>query len=41
MDQGNLDVSTLQYYLKGTNFPAEEEEVASAAENNGAPKDIV
>ena len=40
MDQGNLDVSTLQYYLKGTNFPAEEE-VASAAENNGAAKDIV
>jgi hypothetical protein len=21
MDQGDLDVSTLQHYLKGTNFP--------------------
>ena len=37
MDQGNLDVSTLQHYLKGTNYPAEKEEVASNAESNGAP----
>jgi hypothetical protein len=41
MDQGNLDVSTLQHYLKGTNFPAEKEEVASTAESNGAPQDLV
>jgi hypothetical protein len=41
MDQGNLDVSTLQHYLKGTNFPAEKEEVASTAESNGAPQDMV
>ena len=41
MDQGNLDVSTLQHYLKGTNFPAEKEEVASNAESNGAPQDLV
>jgi hypothetical protein len=41
MDQGNLDVSTLQHYLKGTNFPAEKEEVASNAESNGAPQDMV
>ncbi len=40
MDQGNLDVSTLQHYLKGTNFPAEKE-VASNAESNGAPQDLV
>jgi Protein of unknown function (DUF2795) len=41
MDQGNLEVSTLQHYLKGTNFPAKKEEVASNAESNGAPQDMV
>ncbi len=41
MDQGNHDVSTLQYYLRGVNFPAENEEVASSAESNGAPQDMV
>ena len=41
MDQGNLDVSTLNHYLKGTNFPAQKEEVASNAESNGAPQDLV
>jgi hypothetical protein len=41
VDQGNFDVSTLQHYLKGTNFPAEKEEVASNAESNGAPHDLV
>ena len=41
MDQGNLDLSTLNQYLKGANFPAEKEEVASNAENNGAPQDLV
>jgi len=41
MDQGNLDVSTLQYYLRGIEFPAEKEEVASTAESNGAPQDMV
>ncbi len=41
MDQGNLDVSTIQHYLKGTNFPAEKGEVASNAESNGAPQDLV
>ena len=41
MDQGNLDASTLNQYLKGTNFPAEKEEVASNAESNGAPQDLV
>jgi hypothetical protein len=34
-------VSTLQHYLKGTNFPAEKEEVASNAERNDAPQDMV
>ena len=41
MDQGNYDVSTLNRYLKGTNFPASKEEVASDAEGNGAPQDLV
>ena len=41
MDHGNYDVSTLQRYLKGTNFPAQKEEVASNAESNGAPQDMV
>ncbi len=41
MDQGNLDVSTLNHYLQGTNFPAQKEEVASNAESNGAPQDLV
>ena len=41
MDQGNYAVSTLNRYLKGTNFPASKEEVASDAEGNGAPQDLV
>ena len=41
MDQGNFAVSTLNHYLKGTNFPAEKEEVAANAESNGAPQDLV
>ncbi len=41
MDQGNYAVSTLNHYLKGTNFPAEKEEVAANAEGNGAPSDLV
>ena len=41
MDQGNLDVSTLQHYLRGVEFPAEKEQVASKAESNGATQDLV
>ena len=41
MDQGNYDVSTLNRYLKGTNFPASKEEVASNAESNGATQELV
>jgi hypothetical protein len=40
MNQGNLDVSTLQHYLRGVEFPAEKEEVAQAAESNGATQDL-
>ena len=41
MDRGNYDVSTLNRYLKGTNSPAEKEEVAANAEGNSAPSDPV
>ncbi len=36
-----MDRGTLMQYLKGTNFPAEKEEVASNAEGQGAPEDLV
>ena len=38
---GNLDIGQLQQYLQGVNFPAQKEEVASNAESNGAPQNIV
>ena len=38
---GNLDVGQLQQYVQGVNFPAQKEEVASNAESNGAPQNIV
>ncbi len=41
MEQGDYALSTLNRYLKGTNFPAEKEEVAANAEGNGAPPDLV
>ena len=41
MDQGDYSVSTLNRYLKGTNFPASKEEVASNAEGNGATQELV
>jgi hypothetical protein len=41
MEQGDYALSTLNCYLKGTNFPAEKEEVAANAEGNGAPPDLV
>ena len=41
MDLGNFAVSTLNHYLKGTNFPAQKEEVARNAEGNGAPQDLL
>ncbi len=40
-DLGNLDVATLLQYLPGVRFPAEKEQVASTAESNGAPQDMV
>jgi hypothetical protein len=39
--QGEYSVSTLQRYLKGTDYPASKEEVASNAQANGATQDLV
>jgi hypothetical protein len=41
MDLGNLGLGELLQYLQGTNFPTNKEEVASNAESNGAPQDVV
>jgi hypothetical protein len=38
---GNLDMNQLQGYLSGVNFPASKEEVASNAESNNAPQELV
>ena len=38
---GNLDLDQLQGYLSGANFPADKEEVASNAESNNAPQELV
>ncbi len=38
---GNLDLGRLQQFLGGVNFPAGKEEVASNAESNNAPQELV
>lgn len=38
---GNLDLGQLQQFTQGVNFPAQKEEVASNAESNGAPQNVV
>jgi hypothetical protein len=40
-DLGNLDLSTLQQFLPDVNYPASREEVASSAETNNAPQELV
>ncbi len=40
-DLGNLDVATLLQYLPGVRFPAEKEQIASTAESNSAPQELV
>jgi Protein of unknown function (DUF2795) len=40
-DLGNLDLGKLQGFLQGVNFPADKEEVASNAEGNNAPQELV
>jgi D-aminopeptidase len=38
---GNLDLGQLQQYLPNINFPASKEEVASEAQSNDAPQEVV
>jgi hypothetical protein len=40
-DLGNLDLSQLQQFLPNLNFPANKEEVASTAQSNDAPQEVV
>ena len=40
-DLSNLDSGTLLQYLPGVRFPAEKEQIASTAEGNGAPQELV
>ena len=40
-DLGNLDLGQLQGHLQGVSFPAGKEEVASNAEGNNAPQELV
>jgi hypothetical protein len=41
MNLDNLDAGTLMQYLPGVNFPDEKEQVASSAESNNAPQEMV
>jgi hypothetical protein len=41
MNFDNLDTGTLMQYLPGVDFPAEKEQVASTAESNNAPQEMV
>ena len=40
-DLGNLDTATLLQHLPGVRFPAEKEQIASTAERNNAPQELV
>jgi len=40
-DLGNLDLGQLQQYLPNVTFPASKEEVASEAQSNDAPQEVV
>jgi hypothetical protein len=40
-DLSDLTLGKLQGYLSGVNFPAGKEEVASNAESNNAPQELV
>jgi hypothetical protein len=40
-DLGNLDLGQLQQCLPNVNFPASKEEVASSAQSNDAPQEVV
>jgi hypothetical protein len=40
-DLGNLNLSELQQYLPNVNYPASKEDVASQAQSNDAPQEVV
>ena len=40
-DLGNLDLGQLQQYVPNVTFPASKEEVASEAQSNDAPQEVV
>jgi hypothetical protein len=40
-DLGNLDTAALLQHLPGVRFPAEKDQVASTAEQNNAPQELV
>ncbi len=40
-DLGNLDLGQFQQYLPNVNFPASKEDVASQAQSNDAPQEVV
>jgi len=40
-DLANLDTATLLQHLPGVRFPAEKEQIASTAERNNAPQELV
>ncbi len=40
-DFTNLDNPTVVRYVRGVGFPADKEDVASTAEKNGAPQELV
>ena len=40
-DLGNLDLGQLQQFIPNVNFPANKEEVASTAQSNDAPQEVV
>jgi hypothetical protein len=41
MNFGKLDTETLMQYLPSVGFPADKEQVASTAESNNAPQEMV
>ncbi len=41
MDQENPGQQYLQYYLRDISFPADKEQIVGAAQNSGAPEDMV
>ena len=41
MDLNSMGMTEMQQYIGAISFPADKEDVASEAENNGAPQSVV